>query len=71
MDKQTSANTLIARLGGTTSAAKYFEIEPPSVSEWRDNGIPKARMQLLRVAHPEWFDKTGVPIPLPRYVAAP
>lgn len=50
-----SDSEIIDRLGGTTAVAKMFEIEPPSVSEWRSNGIPKARMMYLRLAHPEVF----------------
>lgn len=49
------ANTIIDRLGGTSAVAKICEIEPPSVSEWRKTGIPRARLQFLRIAYPDAF----------------
>jgi hypothetical protein len=64
MDKKIIANTLIRRLGGTTKAARYFEVEPPSVSEWRENGMPRARILHLRAARPDWFDSEGIAIPM-------
>lgn len=50
------ANTVIDRLGGTSAVAKICEIKPPSVHEWRENGIPKARLQFLRLAYPQAFE---------------
>lgn len=50
------ACTVIDRLGGTTAVAKICEIQPPSVHDWRTYGIPKARLQYLRLAFPEAFD---------------
>lgn len=47
---------VIDALGGTAAVAKIFEIKSPSVSEWRSVGIPKARLQYLRLAHPEVFE---------------
>lgn len=49
------ANTVIDRMGGTTAAAKFCEIEPASVSGWRKKGIPKLRLQWLRLVRPEIF----------------
>ena len=49
------ANALIDRLGGTSAVARICECKPPSVHEWRTNGIPKARLQFLRLAYPEAF----------------
>jgi hypothetical protein len=46
---------IIDRLGGTTEVARMFEIEPPSVSEWRVNGIPKARRLHLKAIRPDLF----------------
>lgn len=31
--------------------ARIFEIAMPSVSAWKEDGIPPARMMFLRVAH--------------------
>ncbi|MCK8648851.1 MULTISPECIES: helix-turn-helix domain-containing protein [Pseudomonadota] len=50
------ANTVIDRLGGTSAVAKICEIKPPSVHEWRETGIPKARLQFLKVAYPQVFE---------------
>lgn len=52
----TFANTVIDRLGGTSAVARICECKPPSVHEWRINGIPKPRLQFLRVAYPEAFE---------------
>jgi hypothetical protein len=48
---------IIDILGGTTEVARLCEIEPPSVSEWRHNGIPKARRMYLRLLRPDLFQK--------------
>ncbi|RWA55314.1 hypothetical protein AU476_07340 [Cupriavidus sp. UYMSc13B] len=50
------ANTVIDRLGGTSAVAKICEITAPSVHGWRENGIPKARLQYLRLAYPNAFE---------------
>lgn len=53
-----NASTIIQRLGGTTAVARMFQIEPPSVSEWkRRNEIPKARLMYLKLARPEVFEE--------------
>ena len=49
------ANTIIERLGGTGATAKFFHIEPASVSGWRKNGIPKLRLELLQLRRPDLF----------------
>lgn len=49
------ANELIDQLGGTNKVARLFEISGASVSGWRRDGIPKARLQTLRLMHPELF----------------
>jgi len=54
MDTQ-NANTIIDRLGGTSETARLCEVKPPSVSEWRKSGIPKAQMKFLRLARPDVF----------------
>lgn len=35
---------LIDDLGGTATVARLLGIKSPSVSEWRGNGIPEARL---------------------------
>lgn len=49
------ANRIIDALGGTQKTAELFEVKPPSVSEWRVNGIPRARMQTIRLLRPDLF----------------
>lgn len=47
---------IIDALGGTFRVAELCEVQPPSVSDWRKNGIPRARMMFLRLARPEVFE---------------
>jgi hypothetical protein len=42
---------IIDALGGTAETARLFGIQMPSVSAWRHDGIPRARMMYLKVAH--------------------
>ena len=44
---------LIDALGGTFAVAALFGIKPPSVSEWRERGIPKSRRQTLSLLYPD------------------
>ncbi len=39
---------VIEALGGTAAVARIFEIAMPSVSKWKTDGIPQARMMFLR-----------------------
>jgi len=39
------------------AVAKLFRIKPPSVSGWRKNGIPSARMDYLMLAYPHLFSQ--------------
>lgn len=48
-------NEIIDALGGTFRVAELCEVRPPSVSDWRKYGIPRARMMFLRIAKPEVF----------------
>lgn len=48
-------NEIIDALGGTFRVAELCEVRPPSVSDWRKYGIPRARMMFLRVARPDVF----------------
>lgn len=47
---------IIDALGGTFRVAELCEVKPPSVSDWRKNGIPRARMMFLQLAKPEVFE---------------
>ena len=46
---------IIDKLGGTSAVAEICKIRPPSVSEWRKNGIPAARRQFLELLRPDVF----------------
>jgi DNA-binding transcriptional regulator YdaS (Cro superfamily) len=46
---------IIERLGGTAAVARLFNIKPPSVSQWKRDGIPAARVQFLALARPDVF----------------
>lgn len=50
-----NATEIIQRLGGPTKTAALCEVTTQAVSQWQQNGIPKARMQFLRLARPEVF----------------
>jgi len=43
----------IDALGGTTFVAEVLKIKPPSVSGWRENGIPTGRKQTLALLFPD------------------
>ena len=58
-------NTIIDRLGGTSATARLCEVQPPSVSEWRKAGIPKAQLKFLKLARPEVFDEDDNSSPSP------
>ena len=53
MDK--TASELIDALGGTAATAKLCRVKPPSVSQWRKQGIPGARRQFLELVRPDVF----------------
>ncbi|WGG48944.1 hypothetical protein [Rugamonas sp. DEMB1] len=55
MTKQATPDEIIDSLGGTSEVARLCEIQPPSVSEWRKNGIPKTQLKFLRLARPDVF----------------
>ena len=48
-------NTVIDKLGGTSETARLCDVSPASVSEWRKNGIPHARLMFLKLARPDVF----------------
>jgi hypothetical protein len=64
------ANKIIDDLGGTNEVARLCDIKPASVSEWRTNGIPKARLMYLRLLRPDVFgEKRGKSTPGRRHPA--
>jgi len=44
---------IIDKLGGTGKVAAILGIKPPSVSEWRVQGIPQPRRQTLALLFPD------------------
>lgn len=45
-----SATQVIEALGGTAAVARLFGVAMPSVSAWKERGIPRPRMMFLSVA---------------------
>jgi hypothetical protein len=51
-----TSDEIIDALGGTSEVAKICEITMPSVSDWRKDGIPKARLMYLKAIRPDIFE---------------
>jgi len=49
------SNKIIDSLGGTAETARLCCVKPSSVSEWRKNGIPHARLMFLMLLRPDVF----------------
>jgi hypothetical protein len=58
--KDPIAELVIDGLGGTVVVATLCDVDPGAVSQWRWNGIPKYRIDFLRLARPD-FDWSQVP----------
>ena len=54
------ADLIIDGLGGTGPVAELCQCSFAAVSQWRTNGIPRPRIQFLRIARPK-FDWSQVP----------
>ncbi len=50
-----SDSKTIDALGGTAKVAALCQVSSAAVSQWRESGIPKARLMYLRLARPEVF----------------
>jgi len=49
---------IIQKLGGNTAAARFFEIRPSAISQWKSaNKIPQARLLHLKAARPDLFEQ--------------
>jgi hypothetical protein len=48
-------NIIIDALGGTGSVAELCEVTPGGVSQWRTDGIPRARLLYLKAKRPKVF----------------
>ena len=45
------AAKIIDTLGGTAEVSRLFDVRMPSVSKWKQKGIPKTRVMYLKAAH--------------------
>ena len=52
------SNQIIDALGGSGEVARLCEVSVSAVSQWRKDGIPRARLMYIQLAHPEIFGKT-------------
>lgn len=53
-------NEIIDKLGGTAEVARLCQVKPPSVSQWRESGIPAARLMYLKAIRPDVFANDGL-----------
>lgn len=51
---------IIDDLGGTAKVAALCEVSMAAVSQWRESGIPKARLMFLQVVRPDVFGQPQV-----------
>jgi hypothetical protein len=64
MNASESPSELIDKAGGTAKVAALCDVSMAAVSQWRESGIPKARLMFLRLARPDVFtDEADVPPP--------
>jgi len=61
MEFNEEACRVIDALGGTGEVARLCEVSPAAVSQWRKEGIPKPRLQFLRLARPHVFSMPSAP----------
>lgn len=53
-------NKIIDELGGTNAVARMCNVKPASVSQWRTDGIPQARLMYLQLLRPDLFEESPV-----------
>lgn len=46
---------IIDRIGGSSEVARLCQVTVGAVSQWRTDGIPRARLMYLRLARPDVF----------------
>ncbi len=56
-----NASAIIDSLGGTNEVARLCHVTKGAVSQWRENGIPEARLMYLKLLRPELFPATESP----------
>lgn len=52
----TTPSQIIDALGGSSKVAELCEVTVSAVSQWREDGIPKARLMFLKLAKPDVFE---------------
>lgn len=57
--KQNEANRIIDAMGGTSAVADLFDITTGGVSQWRDDGIPEARLFSIKLLRPDLFNEAA------------
>jgi len=50
-----NSSEIIDALGGTSAVAELCEVTTGAVSQWRDNGIPRARLLFFKAIRPDLF----------------
>jgi len=55
-EERSADDRLIDALGGTVVVARLCEVKPSAVSQWRRDGIPRARRMFLALARPDVVD---------------
>jgi hypothetical protein len=54
-EKTISPEKVIEALGGNAKTAKLCEVTPGAVSQWVQNGIPRAQLKFLKAVRPKVF----------------
>jgi hypothetical protein len=49
------ANKIIDALGGTSAVSEICQVTTGAVSQWRNDGIPAARLMFLKLLRPDVF----------------
>lgn len=52
---QNKSSEIIDAMGGTSLVAKLFNITTGAVSQWREDGIPEARLFSIKLIRPDLF----------------
>lgn len=52
---------IITKLGGVYATAKMVGISSPSVTYWKQKGIPPLRLMQLKVLRPDIFEESKKP----------
>lgn len=51
---------IIEKLGGTQEVSRICNVKPSSVSGWKYDGVPDARLMYLKVVFPKVFKELKV-----------